>query len=126
MFADLLQFYNGDREKAIRAKCLTYTKNFKEWFKDSKVVDENGEPVVAFYDSVPLDEKNIGTIQFSDTQQNLSQDAVFISKKQLTNEDANGHFVANDILQVKSVDNTGSFSKVDSRIKGSKQSDESL
>lgn len=125
LFADLLQYYNQDREKAIRAKCLTYTKNFKEWFKDSKIVDQNGEPRVVFYEGDINDETVAKGIKFKDDQSNNAEQAVFIKKSQLDNEDSNGTHNINNIFDVKSVDNTGSFSSVDSRIKGS-QADESL
>lgn len=58
LFSDLLEHYNGDRIAAIQAKARTYSKSFKEWFGDwqsedkanvSKVVDENGEPLVVYH-----------------------------------------------------------------------------
>lgn len=58
LFSDLLEHYNGDRVAAIQAKARTYSKSFKEWFGDwqsedktnvSKVVDENGEPLVIYH-----------------------------------------------------------------------------
>ena len=48
LFSDLLEHYNGDRVAAIQAKARTYSKSFKEWFGESKVVDENGEPKLMF------------------------------------------------------------------------------
>ena len=60
LFVDLLSLYNGDRTKAIQAKAKTYSKEFKEWFGDwvslnneniSKVVDENGEPLIMYHRS---------------------------------------------------------------------------
>ena len=58
LFSDLLEHYNGDRVAAIQAKARTYSKSFKEWFGDwqsedktnvSKVVDENGEPLLVWH-----------------------------------------------------------------------------
>lgn len=49
LFSDLLEHYNGDRVAAIQAKARTYSKSFKEWFGESKVVDENGEPLVVYH-----------------------------------------------------------------------------
>lgn len=43
LFADLLSHYNGDRKLAIQAKARTFSKGFKTWFGESKVVDNNGE-----------------------------------------------------------------------------------
>ena len=48
LFSDLLEHYNGNRIAAIQAKARTYSKSFKEWFGESKVVDENGEPKLMF------------------------------------------------------------------------------
>lgn len=49
LFSDLLEHYNGDRVAAIQAKARTYSKSFKKWFGESKVVDENGEPLVVYH-----------------------------------------------------------------------------
>ena len=58
LFSDLLTYYNGDRTKAIQAKAKVYSKSFKNWFGDwlsedktevSKVVDENGEPLIVYH-----------------------------------------------------------------------------
>jgi hypothetical protein len=62
-----VDYYEGDRSKAIVAKAKTYSTNFLKWFgnwtgeKDalpefeqgevSKVVDENGEPLVVWHGS---------------------------------------------------------------------------
>lgn len=51
LFSDLLEHYNGDRVAAIQAKARTYSKSFKKWFGESKVVDENGEPLVVYHGS---------------------------------------------------------------------------
>ena len=60
LFSDLLNHYNGDRNKAILAKSRVYTDSFRNWFGDwlsddktdvSKVVDENGEPLVVYHGS---------------------------------------------------------------------------
>lgn len=61
LFSDLLEHYNGDRTKAIQAKSKAYSYAFKEWFGDwltedktevSKVVDENGEPLIVYHGTV--------------------------------------------------------------------------
>ena len=58
LFNDLLDYYNGDRQKALETKAKTYTDEFKAWFGDwqsedktnvSKVVDENGEPLIVYH-----------------------------------------------------------------------------
>ena len=57
LFNDLLRLTNGNREEAIRLKAKVYGNSFKEWFGDwqndpenaSKVVDENGEPLIVYH-----------------------------------------------------------------------------
>ena len=58
LFKSLLNNYNGDRQAALKAKAKVYTSSFTNWFGDwtkkdktdvSKVVDENGEPLVVYH-----------------------------------------------------------------------------
>lgn len=67
LFEDLLNYFGGDRTRAIKAKANTFGKSFMDWFGDwiganavydeegnrvdevSKVVDENGEPKVMYH-----------------------------------------------------------------------------
>lgn len=59
LFSDLLSYYNGDRNNAIKAKAQVYSKSFKNWFGDwlnnsknaSKIVDENSEPLIVYHHS---------------------------------------------------------------------------
>jgi len=52
LFNDLLEYFNGDRKEAIRAKSKVYRDEFINWFGDwvndsensSKAVDSNKEP----------------------------------------------------------------------------------
>ena len=58
LFQTLLSEFGGDRTNAIKAKSAVYSNRFREWFGDwlqedktnvSKVVDENGEPLVVYH-----------------------------------------------------------------------------
>ena len=49
LFSDLLEHFNGDRKATIQAKAKVFSKSFKAWFEGSKVVDENGEPLVLYH-----------------------------------------------------------------------------
>lgn len=49
LFNDLLGL--TDRKSAIEIKAKTLSKSFKQWFGNSKVVDENGEPLVVYHGS---------------------------------------------------------------------------
>lgn len=49
LFTDLLSHHNGDSKLAIQAKAKTFANSFKTWFKDSKVVDGNGEPLIVWH-----------------------------------------------------------------------------
>lgn len=69
LFQTLLDYFNGDRESAIIAKSNVYSDEFAQWFGDwwgplnveesedikygpiSKVVDENGEPLVVWHNT---------------------------------------------------------------------------
>ena len=48
LFQDLYDYYK-DRSKAIEAKAKTLSKEFKQWFQGSKVVDNNGEPLIVYH-----------------------------------------------------------------------------
>ena len=53
----MLSEFGGDRVEAIKAKSAVYSDSFRKWFGDwinnsvnvSKVVDENGEPLVVYH-----------------------------------------------------------------------------
>ena len=47
LFNDLLEYYKGDKQKAIVTKSQIYTESFKQWFENSKEVDENEEPLMS-------------------------------------------------------------------------------
>lgn len=49
LFSDLVGLSN--RNKAIEIKAKTLSNAFKQWFGDSKVIDENGEPLVVYHSS---------------------------------------------------------------------------
>lgn len=58
LFLSLIDNYDGNREKALKAKAKVYTSEFTKWFGDwtkedktnvSKAVDENGEPQVLWH-----------------------------------------------------------------------------
>lgn len=64
LFDTLLDYFQGDRKKAIVAKAKVYSNKFRKWFGDwtaeekenvSKVVDENGEPLVVWHVSYAKD-----------------------------------------------------------------------
>ena len=48
LFSDLFNYYN-DRNKAIKAKARTLSKEFKQWFQGSKTIDKNGEPILVYH-----------------------------------------------------------------------------
>lgn len=58
LYKDLLEAFNGDEQQALIAKAKTYLQPFFNWFGEwtaddktnvSKVVDENGEPLVVYH-----------------------------------------------------------------------------
>lgn len=46
LFTDLLNYHNNDRKLAIQAKAKTFANSFKTLLGESKIVDENGEPIL--------------------------------------------------------------------------------
>lgn len=64
LYQMLLEYYNGDERKALIAKAKTYLQPFFNWFGNwtdpdatdvSKVVDENGEPLVVWHGGSNVD-----------------------------------------------------------------------
>jgi len=60
LFQTLLDYFGGDKTKAIVAKSNVYSGEFFNWFGDwtqdnkenvSKIVDENGEPFVVYHNT---------------------------------------------------------------------------
>lgn len=51
LFTDLLSITNNNRDEAKRIYTLTKSDNFKEWFKNSKIVDDNNEPLLVYHAS---------------------------------------------------------------------------
>jgi hypothetical protein len=60
LFSTLLDYFEGNRTQAIRAKAKVYTDEFFNWFGKwteddkesvSKAIDENGEPLVVWHGS---------------------------------------------------------------------------
>ena len=54
LFSDLLSEFDGNRELTIKAKAKVFSKEFKTWFGDSKVVDENGEPLLCYHNTTEI------------------------------------------------------------------------
>ena len=99
LFKSLMDHY-GDRKQALIAKAKVYSSNFKQWFGDwtkedktdvSKVVDENGEPLVVYHgtSSAPFntfDKNRIGSrnafgtnnesFYFTDSKENAKSIAI--------------------------------------------------
>lgn len=60
LFDSLLEYFNGDRKAAIKAKSNVYSDQFFNWFGDwtaedkqnvSEIVDENSEPFVVYHNT---------------------------------------------------------------------------
>lgn len=49
LFQSLLDYHNGNREEAIRSKAKIYSRDFRHWFGESKVIDKNNEPRLMFH-----------------------------------------------------------------------------
>lgn len=95
LFKSLLDNYNGDRQAALKAKAKVYTSNFTNWFGDwtkedktdvSKVVDENGEPLVRYHET----NKNI--IEFDANKSDNGYEDIETPIGIFTKENANSIF----------------------------------
>lgn len=49
MLFNEIAVYTKNKEQALSKWAQVYTPQFQEWFKDSKVVDENGEPKLVYH-----------------------------------------------------------------------------
>ena len=49
LFKDIVSLTDGNENQALRLWAQTQTPTFKGWFGASKVVDENGEPVIVYH-----------------------------------------------------------------------------
>ena len=81
----------GNEDIALLAWARTYSKEFKDWFGDSKAVDENGEPVLLY-----LDKSNTNNTEFKFTIKPNNQ-PVYLN----TQDVDNNTYSVNDPNQIK-------------------------
>ena len=89
LFSDLLEINNGDKATAVREKSKIFTTEFKNWFGDwlsddktnvSKVVDNNGEPLVVYHHSnSPITEFSIDFDNYFSTLKGGTKKALFFT-----------------------------------------------
>lgn len=104
LFSDLLNHYNGDRNKAILAKSRVYSDSFRNWFGNwlsddktdvSKVVDENSEPLITWHSS-PVK----GITNFLDSQtETISKDMEWIFNKDLKDYLSEGYEISKEQIE---------------------------
>lgn len=121
LFSNLQSLY-GDRSQAIKAKSVTYTQYFKDWFGDwltsldykSTSVDSNGEPRVLFYESnEPSTAFTNKAISLSDTKSSVYPCYVSTSDKSLSIVDDDSYnIVVNvaDQYNIRSINRDGTIS----------------
>lgn len=90
LFSDLLEHYNGDRVAAIQAKARTYSESFRNWFDGSKVVDENGEPLVVYHGTRTSD--NINKYGFQSAYSGLGNRGASEGNFYFTNSKTNAEY----------------------------------
>ena len=105
LFKELNDFF-GDEELALKLWAKTYTADFQKWFKNSKAVDENGEPQLVFLSSSNID----GSIEFT-TEMGKNPSFLNIKKPQSEDTEINqkndgvitedGKYVVEHISQVE-------------------------
>jgi hypothetical protein len=87
----------GDEQTALRAYANMYTPEFQSWFKDSKVVDENGEPKIVY-----VDIKNENPSVFV-LGENLIANVPMVISSTNPNINEDGNYVVEDIDEVQDV-----------------------
>ena len=90
LFKDLNSLI-GNEDIALLAWARTYSKEFKDWFGNSKAVDENGEPVLLY-----LDKSNTNSTEFKFTIKPNNQ-PVYLN----TQDVDNNVYSVNDPSQIK-------------------------
>lgn len=155
LYQTLLEYYNGDERKALIAKAKTYLQPFFDWFGNwtdpdatnvSKVVDENGEPLVVYHGTnnnfseflksrvgiffAPdrMDAKAYGDIivtaflnirDLYDTKEGDLKH--FRLSDGAIDSNYNNHYTVKNPNQIKSIDNQGTFSTTDDNINRNRQ-----
>ena len=89
LFSDLLVNFNNDRNAAIQAKAKVYSESFKMWFGDwlgedktnvSKIVDNNGEPLMVYhYSDDAIEEFSTDFDNYFNTVKGGTRDAIFFT-----------------------------------------------
>lgn len=102
LFDTYLQLFNNDRTKAIQKKAEVYSDNFINWFGDwlndpanaSKVVDENGEPLVVYHysDNETLTEFSTDFDNYF-SQSGGTKKAIFFTEDNPNEEERDSNFI---------------------------------
>jgi len=140
LFNDLLGL--TDRKGAIEIKAKTLSNSFKQWFGESKVVDENGEPLVVYHggvaeitsfskDSQKESAKFGKKFYFTNNKNatefykelvkegNVQTYPVFLNNAEIENpydDLKNLEYIVNEPNQIKSIFNTGVFNRYSDNI----------
>ena len=103
LFSDLLSHFQGDRNRAIQAKAKVYSEAFKNWFGDwlsddktdvSKVVDENGEPLLTYHTGA----RDI-TIFLNEESITISRDEKWITGKDINDYIKDGYSASEEQIE---------------------------
>lgn len=113
LFQTLLDYYEGDREKAIKAKAKVYKRSFFDWFGDwtssdkknvSKVVDENGEPLIVYHGSDAYGFTVFDPSMADDKRSMFFSDSKFIASTYTSFEPLRNSIVRQKLLNNKAID----------------------
>ena len=112
LFKDLVDYYSGDREKALQTKGKTYLQQFKDTYLTDNQLDENGEPTIqslklpkqqsvedveVFDKSLQKLTEQVDQSKFFGVYSEKLNNGEFVSSKDIVNQLLNNEYVPKDL-----------------------------
>lgn len=112
LFKDLVDYYSGDREKALQTKGKTYLQQFKDTYLTDNQLDENGEPTIqslklpkqqsvehveVFDKSLQKLTEQVDQSKFFGAYSEKLNNGEFVSSKDIVNQLLNNEYVPKDL-----------------------------
>lgn len=112
LFKDLVDYYSGNREKALQTKGKTYLQQFKDTYLTDNQLDENGEPAIqslklpkqqsvehveVFDKSLQKLTEQVDQSKFFGAYSEKLNNGEFVSSKDIVNQLLNNEYVPKDL-----------------------------
>lgn len=112
LFKDLVDYYSGNREKALQTKGKTYLQQFKDTYLTDNQLDENGEPTIqslklpkqqsvehveVFDKSLQKLTEQVDQSKFFGVYSEKLNNGEFVSSKDIVNQLLNNEYVPKDL-----------------------------